>query len=135
MMNSSKKYKFVFLGNFAINTILSIILLTILWLNLDNTTFKSSLESLICFWGITMILSLWNRAFIATYKYDGNKILNAGVTQLFSFSLFFIECMILYTSLFDHINFLTPTTICMSIWSVIFLGAIFIGKNFVQPTS
>lgn len=130
MVSYSPKYKFVYLSNFAINAILIIAILTIQWLDLCLPKAKEWLESWICFWGITMILFLWSKAFIITPQYKGKKVLNARITKLFAFSLFMIEAIILYSSLYNN-NFLIPSTICMVIWSLGFIWSTSIKHEFI----
>lgn len=132
MVSFSPKYKFVYLSNFAINAILIISILTIQWLDLYLPKAKEWLESWICFWGITMILFLWSKAFIVTPKYKGHKILNARITKLFAFSLFVIESITLYGSLSNINNFLIPLTICMVIWSLVFIWSISMRHEFIM---
>lgn len=131
MVSYPQKYKFVYLSNFVINAILIISILTIQWLDLCLPKAKEWLESWICFWGITMILSLWSKAFIATPLYKGNKVLNSRITKLFAFSLFMIEAITLYSSLYKDNNFIIPLTICMVIWSLVFIWSTYIRHEFI----
>ena len=94
----SRPYKFVYLGNYVINIIIVVSLLSIHWLGLDLPDLKHFLDMGICCMGTWMVLSLFSRSFIVNDAYKGHRILDARTTRQLTILLAIAEAMALYCS-------------------------------------
>ena len=124
----SRPYKFVYLGNYVINIIIVVSLLSIHWLGLDLPDLKHFLDMGICCMGTWMVLSLFSRSFIVNDAYKGHRILDARTTRQLTILLAIAEAMALYCSGFGHELFIKPATAVAIIWLITFTYLSLSGK-------
>lgn len=126
---SGKQYKIAYLWYYVFNSIFIIIAVIIKAFNLNLPKMQDFMETGICCFGVTMLLSLWGHTSIVSDKYKSKYVLKSHPTKMFTFALVIIECMVLYYSSFNHLNFLLPSIISFGLWILGLLYAIFIGKK------
>ncbi len=131
-MKSSQPYKLVYLGNYAINAVITISLLGFYWSNADMPKIQHMLEMGVAGYGVWTLLNLWSRAFIATDKYDGKRPLDRSTTQRMTFALSIINFMVIYYAISGNIAFVKAATAALAFWLAALVYLIVSGKMFVK---